>query len=488
MGRKILLLLVFFFLFSAESTFAASAKYYVDCALGNDSNSGLTENLAWKTITKVNNASFLPGDQIFLKRGCVWATGLVADWNGTQAAPIVVDAYGTGENPTIQDVNPNQFATTGSFVTIKNMKATMTNPQTNPQCLLPGGAGVNFGWRVGFNLGGHDNSVINSEASHLSVGFNMGSSTFNHKILNNYIHDNDMLYKLEDPADLGSDTQGAAGIFLGGDNHEVGNNRFERNWMHCNNLITGNTNDGDSIDVELYNANDNNIHHNTTRASNNFTEMGHDSGLTASNNIYTYNLMESNDPTAVMFTIHPGAPFGPIIGTKIFNNVSFLTGINSVGLSCGCDATSVVRNNIFVANKQAAWFRYPLLANESNNIFWRVGGNPVVSWFNNDGTIAASSKKADPLFVSGNDFHLQNGSPARDLGTDVGLSNDLDGTFVPQGSGVDIGAFEFVEAVDVNSLKNVLANYLKTATSALDFYRDQKINSLDFVIVVRRLP
>jgi hypothetical protein len=42
-----------------------------------------------------------------------------------------------------------------------------------------------------------------------------------------------------------------------------------------------------------------------------------------------------------------------------------------------------------------------------------------------------------------NDFHLRSGSPAIDAGANLGYALDFDGRSVPQGGGVDIGAFEF---------------------------------------------
>jgi hypothetical protein len=51
---------------------------------------------------------------------------------------------------------------------------------------------------------------------------------------------------------------------------------------------------------------------------------------------------------------------------------------------------------------------------------------------------------SDPQFIDAKagDFHLKLTSPCIDKGTDVGLELDFDGTPVPQGKGVDIGAYE----------------------------------------------
>ena len=50
---------------------------------------------------------------------------------------------------------------------------------------------------------------------------------------------------------------------------------------------------------------------------------------------------------------------------------------------------------------------------------------------------------SDPLFVSSSDFHLQNTSPAINVGTNVGLISDYDGISLPRGIGYEIGAYEY---------------------------------------------
>lgn len=49
--------------------------YYIDFTGGLDANDGTTTSSAWKTITKVNGASFASGDSVLFKRGETW-TGI----------------------------------------------------------------------------------------------------------------------------------------------------------------------------------------------------------------------------------------------------------------------------------------------------------------------------------------------------------------------------------------------------------------------------
>jgi hypothetical protein len=78
-----------------------AATYYVDATGGLDTNDGLSAATAWKTVAKVNGSTFAAGDQILFKRGGVWNESLVPPSSGASGNPIIFDAYGTGEAPTL---------------------------------------------------------------------------------------------------------------------------------------------------------------------------------------------------------------------------------------------------------------------------------------------------------------------------------------------------------------------------------------------------
>lgn len=99
----------------------------------------------------------------------------------------------------------------------------------------------------------------------------------------------------------------------------------------------------------------------------------------------------------------------------------------------------VIRNNIVSQNGSFQISVVPGAAAQTtvdHNLFYGsgsvVGSDPVVG---------------NPLFVNpgGADFHLQSGSPAIDTGSSLGApGDDFEGNLRPQGSGYDIGAYEFV--------------------------------------------
>ena len=90
-----------FFLVSIKGL---STNYYVKTG-GNDSASGLSDNTAWGTISKVNRVwsagTFAPGDSILFKRGNTFYGTIVITGSGSDGSPIHLGAYGTGNRPVI---------------------------------------------------------------------------------------------------------------------------------------------------------------------------------------------------------------------------------------------------------------------------------------------------------------------------------------------------------------------------------------------------
>lgn len=69
--------------------------YYVDAEYGDDSNDGLSPERAWKSIAKVNETTFQPGDSILFKAGCSWeGETLKPQGSGEEGNPIRVGKYG----------------------------------------------------------------------------------------------------------------------------------------------------------------------------------------------------------------------------------------------------------------------------------------------------------------------------------------------------------------------------------------------------------
>lgn len=80
---------------------ASGTTYYVDSVNGDDNNNGTGQSTAWKTLNKVNQTTFQPGDSILFKRGCIWNGQLHPLGSGTSENVITIGSYGTGSKPVI---------------------------------------------------------------------------------------------------------------------------------------------------------------------------------------------------------------------------------------------------------------------------------------------------------------------------------------------------------------------------------------------------
>ena len=90
---------------------AGTGTYYVDSENGDDAADGMTEATAWKTLDRINQMQFKPGDEILLKRGSVFSgQQLKPNGEGTQEEPIKLYAYGEGSLPLIQGNAENLYA------------------------------------------------------------------------------------------------------------------------------------------------------------------------------------------------------------------------------------------------------------------------------------------------------------------------------------------------------------------------------------------
>lgn len=82
--------------------FGSGTTYYIDSVSGNDSNSGKSEDDAWKTLDKVNSTVFSAGDKILFKSGCTFIGQLMPKGSGNaEDGAIIISRYGSGAQPVI---------------------------------------------------------------------------------------------------------------------------------------------------------------------------------------------------------------------------------------------------------------------------------------------------------------------------------------------------------------------------------------------------
>ena len=79
----------------------SQSKTYFVSPTGNDQSSGLSMKDAWKTIERVNQMVFQPGDKLLFKAGGIWHGQLRLQGSGAPGKPITMSGYGGKERPVI---------------------------------------------------------------------------------------------------------------------------------------------------------------------------------------------------------------------------------------------------------------------------------------------------------------------------------------------------------------------------------------------------
>ncbi|MFA6326672.1 MAG: right-handed parallel beta-helix repeat-containing protein, partial [Bacteroidales bacterium] len=87
-------------LLSAVTIMAQQKTYFVSPS-GNDSATGLSVGDAWKSLDKINNTVFLPGDHILLESGGEWSGRLDLRGSGTAEEPVILSSFGGSSRPVI---------------------------------------------------------------------------------------------------------------------------------------------------------------------------------------------------------------------------------------------------------------------------------------------------------------------------------------------------------------------------------------------------
>lgn len=107
---------------------ATCTTYYVSATSGSDSNDGCSTSTPWQTLTKVNAATFNPGDQILFQDGGSWTGELQPQGSGASGSPITVSSYGSGSAPIINGggAAATVYLKDQQYWTIQNLEITNT--------------------------------------------------------------------------------------------------------------------------------------------------------------------------------------------------------------------------------------------------------------------------------------------------------------------------------------------------------------------------
>ena len=381
---------------STTSFSTGKAIYYVDSIKGNDRFSGTSPRRAWRTLRRASSASLKPGDALRLRRRRVWTDKLTIRFDGTADHPITIGAYGRGPRPRL---------TKGGCVSLQGSHLVARSLRTD-HCR----------WS-GFYIGGDHVTLKGVLSADNVAGVQIGYSAGRTKVLRSRFLSNDRL----------SNGNGAFGILVNGTNARIVKNTIR----------------GSGSAVEIFGGDRFNggarIYRNLVRGNTVFSEIGK-----SKNNSYYYNLIVSRRARAKgLVTRGAGSQFGPVTGTKFYNNTVYLPGRGSEGFVCGagCDSSILkLRNNIFRTTWKAGYADGRL--DEDHDIFF---GHQILQFEKGAHTRITRPRFAD---ASAGNFRLRRRSPAIDTGVRSLGNRDFAGARVPvlvtgRLPGVDRGAFEY---------------------------------------------
>ena len=418
-----------------------SRAFHVDCVAGDDGRSGLSVGEAWRSLGRLSGLVLEAGDRVLLRRGCEWVGPLRVPWSGSAEWPVVVGAYGEGARPVVRDSGLNHVDISGSYVIVEHLHA-RTTPGTvweDPACAMQP-----VGWRTGFTIQHEARHVTirHSRAEGNTAGVHVTRGASHNRIVHNELVGNVIMSV--NTNDGGFDDSGAWGIVLNGTDNQIAYNYFSGNraWCSYDFGIEG-------ASVEVYEAQRNVIHHNLSVDDYTFSELGSSSRREARDNVYAYNRYVSSLPVSQFLVLRgAGAHFGPTPGTRAFHNTVYLSNPDqSQGVVCysGCGPDMLeLRNNILWVEWKGVYADAAFA--ESNNVYWRSDGRPLLQFFGAGSSMSASSLIADPRFsnAAGGDLTLRSDSPAIGAGAplDLGFERDATGVPLPIGTPPSIGAHE----------------------------------------------
>lgn len=403
-----------------------AVTYYVDTA-GSNTNNGLSAAAPWQTIAKVNAAALNPGDAVRFRRGQTFTGAiLLISASGTSAAPITVGAYGTG--------NPPIFDGGGTDTTLGVRTPIVLNGNWN----VLDGVQAQHSLKDGVQVAGTDCTVQNCIITHNQQGLHVQPTGHRAKIFNNQFLHNDIV-KIGAGA---NDDSGAVAMVLNADGCVV-----------THNYSTGHS--GASPDYgtdgsfcEIYGASNTECAYNLSVDDKTFTELGGDSTDPAyglpSGNRYHHNLVITRLATSSVMTLNGTGTYGPTTGTVFEHNTVYAPNAGTYGLGVESGADLTFRNNIWAFPNGNPGDVLGSAINESNNLYYGTPSNIKSANSASGTTIDETSVVANPLFVdaANNDLHLQAGSPAINIGAQLGYTVDYDGNPRKVGAAPDAGAFE----------------------------------------------
>jgi hypothetical protein len=412
-----------------------SCTRYVSTS-GNDSGPG-TQDQPWRTVSKAASSA-QPGDTVCFRSG-TWRERLRPANSGTSGAPITFSAY-PGEEAVL-DLGETVYSAASrgygivhidnkSFITVANLRL------------------INSGYHGVFIRQSSNINILNNQLHTIYASGIIAINT-----VTNLIIDGNDLQRVTHRQGGTDQLHESISLLAGVENFEISNNIIHntfvnpdgsistkegidvkqgvRNGKIFNNTVNLGRSTGIYVDAYDRYAENIEIYNNTSYNNGNGLVVAAEGGGTVSDIRIYNNLIYNNNAFGMRIvcwqSIFPNVTC-PTSGIQIVNNTVYGNRTDGIELSNRYLTSGLVRNNISLQNG-----RY--------NLF--VGPTISSAVTQDSNLISGEARFVNP---GGGDFHLTAESPAVNSGSSSGApAFDHDGVPRPQGSGVDIGAYEFSE-------------------------------------------
>ncbi len=440
-SRAIILIVLFSALLS---TSAFGATYYV-APSGSDANPG-TKNQPWQTIQKAAD-TLMAGDTVYIRAGAY--NERVIPQNSGSAGNYITYATYPGETVTIDGngisvpedegllyIHDKSYIKVSGFRVVNSAQAGIYVDASSSNITIQGNYTNNTG-SSGIGVWNSSNIIIadNEVESSCSNGWQenitvAGTNSF--EVKNNHVHNELSGYNKE-------------GICIkdGSANGKVYENHVHHTWAVG---IYMDAWDKHTYNIEVFR---NSVHDSRNDGITVASEMG---GLLE--NVRIYNNLSYNN-SFLGISVSRNGPSStlvqPLHRIEVINNTVYNNGLSGWGggISVGnADVENIViRNNIFSKNVS-----FQIVVTLDTPAEQLTIDHNLIDGFRGYTEEAASEiygsdyVEGDPKFsnASGADFHLQGSSPAIDKGSPLNApTNDYDRNIRPNGSGYDIGAYEY---------------------------------------------
>ena len=436
--RKLIFLTIAIYLLSPGCANAGQkskiTKYYINSQTGNDANKVNSISTPWKSLRKLEEINFHPGDSILFAKNSVFHGGIIFKSSGSIENPIVISSYGDGALPSFSnscqdEVNGNVFQVSGSFLVFDGLSflKCASSISKNDKSILEIGA-------IFTQTGAHNITIKNCEFTDCPIGVNI---TGQHSLVTgNTFKDCNRF--------LSNPDWGPIGIVIGNAYNEISYNS-------CSNYVNIGGNygaDGGFIELDdrFFGAkvHDIKIHHNKSVGNMGFLEV--EKKVEGEHIDVYYNLSDDYQ----QFIFYWGGNNSKIENNTVIRTKQSLNGaVNTVFTMRNGNFT--LRNNIFVvangiqvlATAPYDEGNYSHVIHENNLYFCTDGstddpcGKPL----------GAGELVANPCFVdiTAGNFHLSPESPAINSGKNLGYSLDLDNVLLKKHTNPGMGAYQSKE-------------------------------------------